>query len=259
MTALLVSTYAPTLPPVPEHACPAAGSEYGPTVAPGPISAPVAWLRTTVAPGADDAVAQRGVRTDGRPRGDPGRPEQLRARQQGHVGGQLDAGVDPGGLRVDDGDAGAHPALDEAVPQRPAQGSQLDPVVDALGLGGVVDGDGVHAAARRARHGRRRRSGRPRRPRCRCPAGPSASARNAAVERVDAGVDLGDGGLLGRRVPLLDDRDDRAVVVAQHAAVPGRVGAAAAVSTVTASPRLLVQRDEVAQRRRCQQRDVAVA
>src|SRR5947208_13412493 len=50
MTAALVSTYAPILPASP-RTVPGRRNEYGPTDAPAPISAPVAWLRTTLACG----------------------------------------------------------------------------------------------------------------------------------------------------------------------------------------------------------------
>ena len=49
-------------------------------------------------------------------------------------------------------------------------------------------------------------------------------AQRGDVEGVDAGVDLADRALLRGGVGLLDDRDDLAVLGAQDAAVPGRVG-----------------------------------
>ncbi len=138
-------------------------------------------------------------------------------------GSIVDPDAHPGGLRVDDRDALAHPVLDDAVAHaRRATASwtrSLTPRVSTRSAGlTLVD--------------RPRRSdqqpdhigevllaldvvrGDPR----------ERAAKLGDVEGVDAGVDLGDlaRGLVG--VALLDDRGDLAVGVADDPAVTGRVG-----------------------------------
>jgi hypothetical protein len=71
--------------------------------------------------------------------------------------GQLDVDVEPGRLRVDDGDARPLVLLDEAVAQQPGRLRQLHPVVDAHGLAGHLGDGRGDAAARRCGAGRRRR------------------------------------------------------------------------------------------------------
>ena len=63
-----------------------------------------------------------------------------------------------------------------------------------------------------------------------CPQGSQGCAQEVRVESIDTGVDLVDGGLLGRRVTLLNDGSDRAGVIADNA--PG--SSTREVRTVTA-------------------------
>ena len=63
-----------------------------------------------------------------------------------HVRLDLDAGLDPGRLRIDDRHAGEHVRLVDAVAQRGGGGGELDARVDPLGLDRVgrdVDRDGL--------------------------------------------------------------------------------------------------------------------
>ncbi len=135
---------------------------------------------------------------------------------------QLHVGVDPGGGRVDDGHAVAHPPLEDAPVHLRAERRELDPVVGALGLHHVVDRERGHGAAVLARQ--RDRVGEvvlalrvvvadPRQRR----------VEELRVERDDAAVDLADRGVLLARVVLLHDRGDT-VVVADDAPVAGGVG-----------------------------------
>ncbi len=171
----------------------------GPTVVPvsvvcGPISAP--------------AATRESVQVDPRPQRD--------------VGLELDVGVDPGGLRVDDGDPGPHVRLEQAGVEDPVRGGELDPVVDAgrlVGRGdhrrdrvaGVAeDADDVGQVLLALRVVGREL--------------PDGLAQQRVVERVDAGRDLADGQLVRGGVLVFDDPFDRAVGAAEHPAVAGRVG-----------------------------------
>ncbi|VXC06974.1 hypothetical protein NOCARDAX2BIS_400209 [Nocardioides sp. AX2bis] len=174
-------------------------------------------------PGADLAVTQGGVGADHGVLGHDGRPEQLGAREQGDVGGEDHVGVDPGRPRVDDRHAGTHPALEDAAVELAPDLGQLHPVVGALGLAHVGDRVGAGVQARLA--GQADQVGEVvlalgvvvAQPRQRL-------EEEVGVEGQDPGVDLGDLALGGRGVLLLDDRLDLAVGVAQHPAVPRRVG-----------------------------------
>src|SRR4029079_1291800 len=101
-------------PPAPSTV-PGRRNEYGPTDEPAPSRAPCPWLRTTRAssPTSQSSSVVSGP-TDPRAR-DARRAVQLRAGQQGDVGLEPDVRVDPGRLRVEDRDAGPHPALEGAV------------------------------------------------------------------------------------------------------------------------------------------------
>ena len=131
--------------------------------------------------------------------------------------------VDPGRRRVDDRRAGQHVAEVDPVAQHGRGRCELGARVDALGLGrvgGHVHGDGL-AGCDEVAHG----------------VGQVELAlgvlRGQAFERrpelgrledVDRGVDLSDPELLLARVARLDDRLQRAVAVADDAAVGARVG-----------------------------------
>ena len=121
------------------------------------------------------------------------------------VGLELDVGLDPGRLRVDDRDAGEHVRLVDAVAKRSGRVGELGARVHALGLGGIggdVRGDTLAVVDEmRAR----RRSGRARPARLRRRAG-RARARAVGVEDVDRRVDLvRSASSLRRRVAGLDD------------------------------------------------------
>ena len=204
---------------------------------------------------ADLHRGQRGVRANGAVRADLGRPQQLGAGMDDGVPSDRDVDVDPGGHRVDDGDAGPLVGGDDAAVEFAGQVRQLDPVVDAGHQGVVVDVLGVHGLAV-GPHDRddvgqvqlvlgvvRRQ-----------PA--QRGAQRADVEGVDARVDLADGPLLRGGVGLLDDRDDLAVLRAQDPAVARRVrqrrGQHGHRGRLTA-----VRLDQGGQRVGVQQRDVA--
>jgi hypothetical protein len=203
---------------------------------------------------ADLYVGQRRVRADRRTAAGRGRAVQLDVRQQGDVAGQLDGPVHPGRVRVDDGDAFAHQLVEGTAVQLGPERGQLDAVVDALGLHRVVGrvrtdplavlpGDGQHVG--QVELALRVVGGDP----------AQAVAQRGRVEGVDPGVDLVDLPLLRRRVLVLDDPGDRAVVTRDDPPVPGRVG----------HPRgqhghrialLVVRGDQLQQRLRLQQRHV---
>src|SRR5690606_21073282 len=79
-------------------------------------------------------AGQRGVRPDDAVGTDRGGAEQLGAGADDGVPAEGDVGVDPGGGRVHDGDALAHPPVDHAAVQLGPQPGQLRAVVHALGL-----------------------------------------------------------------------------------------------------------------------------
>jgi len=94
---------------------------------------------------ADLGVLQGAVGADHRVLVDPGGTDELGAGQDGDVGGELDVGVDPGRGRVHHGDPVLHPpGHDPLVEDLPERG-ELGPVVGTLGLGDVVQDEGVHA------------------------------------------------------------------------------------------------------------------
>ena len=147
------------------------------------------------------AVPHRHVR-EGRVRADDGVARhrggavQLGPGRDRDVSWRVHVNVDPGRGGVDDGDAGAHPALEGAPVHFPAQGGELDAVVGALDLPGILGDDGGHAATGPAGDGQHVREvllalrvvGGDVRQR---------GAQDTGVERVDAGVDLADVPLLG--------------------------------------------------------------
>src|SRR5690606_28857685 len=88
--------------------------------------------------GADDAVDQAGVRPELAPGPDDAAALEDRVGGEGDVGGEVDGRVDVGAFGIDHGDALAHPGRVGAAAQLGLGGGQLEPVVDALGVGGVV-------------------------------------------------------------------------------------------------------------------------
>ena len=173
--------------------------------------------------GADLAVLERRVGPDHRVLGHHRGAEQLGAGEQRHVVGEHHVGVDPRGGGVHHRHAVAHPAGHDAPVHLTAQLGQLGPVVDALGLHDVVDGEGADTQAVLAGDpdhvGQVELAlgvvvGQPR----------QRADEELGVEGEDPGVDLGDLALVGRGVLLLHDRLDVALAVAHHAAVAERVG-----------------------------------
>src|SRR6185503_13228769 len=146
----------------------------------------------------------------------------LGLRIDGDVSPEGHGGIDPRRGRVDHGDSGTHPALDDPAVELGAEAGQLDAVVDALCLPRVRDqvrahpkaltaGDTEHVGevllalgVVRAHLAQR-------------------LAQDHGVEGIDAGVDLGDLQLRVGAVLLLDDAGDRAVDGAQDAPVAGGI------------------------------------
>ena len=150
-------------------------------------------------------------------------PAQNGERMDRRVGLELDVGLDPRGLRVDDRDAREHVRLVDAVAKRCGRIGELGARVHALGLGGIggdVGGDTL-AILNEMAHGvgqvqlalRVRRVDPVER-------GPDP----VGGEDVDRRVDLVHGELLRRRVTGLDDLPNGALVVADDAAVLAWVG-----------------------------------
>ncbi len=177
---------------------------YGPTLAPGPISAPTAWLRSTVAPARTTVSTSVTSGPHHRAAADHRAAAQLGVLVHHRVPVQGHRHVDPRRGRVEQAHPGAHPALVDPVPQQPAQRRQLHPVVAAERLG--VVGRQVH---------RHRLTGRDQQTEH---VGQVLLAlvvvrgelaqhlpQPHRVERVDARVDLTDRQLLRAGVALLDD------------------------------------------------------
>src|SRR5690606_36933556 len=172
---------------------------------------------------ADLGVGQGGAGADLGAGRDGGAAVTLGAGVDHGVGGEGDVDVDPGGLRVDDGDPGAHVALQDAAVEDPARVGELNAVVDPLDLEVVARDEGAHLVAVLAQDGQY--------------VGEVLLAlsvvagdaldrvgEEGAVEGVDAGVHLVDGPLLRGSVALFDDAEHGAVGVADDAAVAGGVG-----------------------------------
>ena len=140
----------------------------------------------------------------------------------GRVGLELDAVVDPRGVRVDDRDAGEHVRVVDPVAQDGGDLGELDARVDSLRLDGIrrevhgdrlavldeeADGVGdVELALRVVRLKSLERA-----------------PQLVRAEHVDAGVDLADFELVRRRVAGLDDAGEAAVVVADDSPVRARI------------------------------------
>ena len=161
--------------------------------------------------GADDRVDRDGMRADDGACADLRLAAQNRERMDGRVGLELDVGLDPRRLRIDDRDAREHVRLVDAVAKRGGRLRELGARVHALGLGGIggdVGGDTL-AILNQMAHGvgqvqlalAVRRVDPVER-------GPDP----LGVEDVDRRVDLVDRELLRRRVACLDDLPNRAVV-----------------------------------------------
>ena len=139
-------------------------------------------------------------------------------RLDGHVFRQLDRGVDAHAARVDHRHPGHHVGLVDGHPELELGLGQLRPVVDAVEGAVVLDHERDDRPAILARQLDQRRQVELARDRRR-PHVPDPPAQPGCVEGVDAGVDLVDLELLGRRVLLLDDAQHLpAVVAANHAA-----------------------------------------
>ena len=108
-------------------------------MAPAPITASSPWVRTTLAPAptSTSLSVQSGPTTASSATTvapsswTPGRIVTSRLEH--------DVDVDPGGRRVDDRDAVAHPAVEDPAVQLRRERGELDAVVGALGLQHVVD------------------------------------------------------------------------------------------------------------------------
>ncbi|CKR53161.1 Uncharacterised protein [Mycobacterium tuberculosis] len=167
---------------------------------------------------ADGDVGQGGVGTDDTATADLGAAQQLGTRVNDGVAADGDVDVDPGGSRVDDGDAGQlvsghHPPVEFG-----GQLGQLDAIVDAGHQRAVVDVAGMYGLAVGAQDGDDVGEvelllgvvgAQP----AQC--GP----QRGDVEGVDAGVDFADFPLRWCRVGLLHDRHDFVILGAQDAAV----------------------------------------
>ena len=96
---------------------------------------------------ADGDVGQGGVRADGAATADLGAAEQLGSGVDDGVAADRHVDVDPGGGRIDDGDAGHLVGGDDPAVELGAQLGQLDAVVDAGHQRAVVDVLGLHGLA----------------------------------------------------------------------------------------------------------------
>jgi hypothetical protein len=146
--------------------------------------------------------------------------------------------------------------LAHAAVELTAELGELDAVVHALGLEPVADDVGPHRAAGIARDGDdvgqvlltlgvvRADLG-------------ERVAQHLGVERVDPGVDLGEGQLVGGGVLVLDDALDPALRIAHHPAVPGGVVEVRRDDRHRAA-RLLVRHRELDEGVAGEQRNVAV-
>src|SRR5699024_4907067 len=100
-----------------------------------------------VRPGPDLGVLVCGVRPDDGAGGDVRGAEQLCAGQDRHILTDRDIDVDPRGVRVDDGDSGAHELLALAAVELLAQVGQLDAVVRSFDLPQIAGDGGRHRPA----------------------------------------------------------------------------------------------------------------
>ena len=173
---------------------------------------------------ADLGVDQRAHRADDGVAADRRAALELGERLDHGVAADAHRGVDPGRAGVDDRHAAAHVLLEDAALGDLLGVGEVDAVVDAVREVGVADGvrrDRPAGVAHGGQHvgqvelalgvvGVERRQ---------------RGDQRAAVERVDAGVDLADLELLGGRVAGrlgLGHAQDRAVAVADDAAVGAR-------------------------------------
>jgi hypothetical protein len=101
---------------------------------------------------ADLHVAQHGVGPHGGSARDDAVALQDRARQQRHLGGHLNVGVNVGLARVPHRDASRHPLVVDARAQDPLSLGQLAPVVDPECLAGVVQLPGRGEVAHVVQH-----------------------------------------------------------------------------------------------------------
>ena len=166
-------------------------------------------------------VDKGGVRADDGVLADHRMALQEGAGQDGGVAADLDVVLDPGGLRIENGHAIAHPAFADAAVVGLGQGGQLHAVVHAL------DGERVRGGERADLAGRlggfqcvgqvelalrvvRLQSG-------------DRLGEHGGLEHVDRGVHLLHGEFAAVGVLLLDDAQHVAFAVADDAAVAGRV------------------------------------
>ena len=167
-------------------------------------------------------VGQGCVRADdGVPR-HRGGAVQLRIGQDTDVLVQGHGGIDPGGGRINDGHAGAHPGFHDAAVVLRSQRSELHAVVGALDLPAVLGDDGGNPAAGLARQ-----------PQdvgqvllaLRVVRGDVAQGvpQHCGVEGIDAGVDFPDPALGIGGVLVLADAGHCAVCGAEDAAIAGGV------------------------------------
>ncbi len=170
-------------------------------------------------------VDQRRLRADRRAAADARRAQQRAERQQRRVGADLDAGVDDGRAGVDDRDAGRHVSGEDPPLRLGADLREVAAVVDAEREAGVVDDVGAHRSASGTQD--RQHVGQVQLALGVVGADLAERVEQlAAVERVDAAVDLADLQLGRGRVAgllRLDDALDGAVGRAHDAAVAGRV------------------------------------
>src|SRR5579875_2208468 len=170
----------------------------------------------------DHGVAEHTARADAGAGADRGAALDVRARADLRVGLGGRVHAEPGGRRVHDRHARAHPPFEQAVVVHPPGPGQLHPVVDALDLGGVGREHGADAVTVTAQDDHHvgqvlltlRVAGRHPLDRV---------GEQGAVERVAAGVDLVDPALLLGGVRLLDDLGHGTGGVPDDAAVAGRV------------------------------------
>ena len=131
---------------------------------------------------------------------DARRAAQDDVRLEGHVGAELDRPVEVDRGRVAHRDAVAHVRLVEPDPQAPLGGGQLRAVVDAVEPAVVLEGDRADDPAVLAGEpdelGQVQLAGRGRRRQ-----GLDPAAQPGGIERVEPGVDLVAGELVGRRRP----------------------------------------------------------
>ena len=141
------------------------------------------------------------------------------------VGFDLDVGLDPGRLRVDDGDARDHVRLVDSIAKRGGRFRELGACVHAFGLdriGSDVRGD-MLAILNEMPNG----VGEIQLPLAvRCVELLERGPHAAGIEDVDGRVDFVDRELLGRGVACFDDRLHGPAVVPDHSPVLARIGRA---------------------------------